>query len=61
MAFLLCIGLYISLAYDVLKEKNMTVGMFFLIFLIMSMLEPPLFITKGMYLFGVMGTLVHRT
>lgn len=61
VAFLLCIGLYVSLVYESIKEKNMTVGMFLLIFLIMSMLEPPLFITKGMYLFGAMGTLVHRT
>lgn len=55
MAFIFAILLYATMGYSHIKKKDCYGIILLLIFCILSWLEPPLFIAKGMYLFGALA------
>lgn len=60
VAFLLCILLYAGALVRTMRSQNFWIIMMMLIFLILSFLEPPLYIAKGMYSFALMVLLSSK-
>ena len=72
VGFILSILLYLAMAGVVLPRKAMvgtsqnafslhtSLTIFLFLFIVFSFLEPPLFIPKGLYLFGMLGILPRR-
>ncbi|MBR1481272.1 MAG: O-antigen ligase family protein [Paludibacteraceae bacterium] len=58
-AALLCLALYLCLAIRGLRTRRLAAMTFLLIFIIFSLLEPPLYIGKGLYLFGLLSTYLY--
>lgn len=56
LAAVLCLALYICLAVRGIRTKQWEAMIFLLIFIIFSLLEPPFYIGKGLYLFGMLTT-----
>lgn len=57
LSMLLCVALYATIGFNCLKKRDYPMSLFLLIFLLLSLLEPPLFIAKGLYLFALIGAL----
>ena len=72
IGFVLSIMLYLTMAGYMLPKKaqwvtsegassqRIALTIFFFLFVVFSFLEPPLFIAKGLYLFGILGILQSR-
>ena len=72
IGFVLSILLYLTMASYMLPKKaqwvtsegassqRIALTIFFFLFVVFSFLEPPLFIAKGLYLFGILGILQSR-
>ena len=60
-AALITLAIYIAIAAKCLGRKNYWGGVFIFIFTIFSLLEPPLYVGKGLYLFCLIGILAYLT
>ena len=59
VAAVLCMAVYICLIIRCIRMRRVPEGLFLLIFCIFSYLEPPLYIGKGLYLFGLIGAWLY--
>ena len=72
IGFLLSILLYLTMAVSILPIKapfrtsenalsqSIALTIFFFLFIVFSFIDCPLFIAKGLYLFGILGVLQSR-
>lgn len=58
VGLLILLYLYIAIACEAFRSRRFWAGYFVLVFIIFSMLEPPLFIAKGMYSLGLVALLM---
>ena len=59
IAALIALALYVCIAMRCNVMKNYWGGVFLLIFTIFSLLEPPLYIGKGLYIFCLLSSLIY--
>lgn len=61
IAFIITTLLYYCVILGCIKTRNYWGSIFMLIFIIFSLLEPPLYIGKGLYLFCLLTILIHMS
>ena len=59
IAAFIALALYVCIAMQCNAMKNYWGGVFLLIFTIFSLLEPPLYIGKGLYVFCLLSSLIY--